>query len=1448
MVRESEERQPIEWFADQLIPFLELLRCDGYNIGIRDYISVYNLLLRLSAIGQLDNDLRPVGRYLAPLICSTADELQDFKQRYESWVEWQQPPPKTDHKAKLKEAEAVADLDKTAKGSRRWIWLMSAIGLITVFSVIWYNASSWVGISISPAQKIDPGGVQPASDLLIFYFWPIICALGTIVIIWFLWWRRQVNIYLQNRRNPEKPYLESLPVQRSESPLFRSIKFLRTSQALRRRYRIESRNLNMPATIEKTIRYGGLFSPVQGFRQISPEYLILIDRSTFLDHQTFYIDELVDRLEHNDVFLSRYYFFKDPRLCYPVDQDQDPMMLHQLAVRHPNQRLLIFSNGKGMVDGVTGMAPDWIALFAPWTHRAIMPLETKNNRIALESALSQAGFMVLPASDDGMSAYIQKIQLDRFPPADTQDLGGRFPEIIHRLPEHWTDRNEPAPELVATLLDQLRLFLGNEGFEWLAACAVYPEVRYELTMLLGERITHRNDRPLFSEPTLRALAQLPWFGQGHMPDWLRRRLISQLSAQRELEIRNLLYALLLTALEEDGEKFELTYAKIKEKGLQSFQKQVFNKLRSQSQRRGPLSDHIFVTFMENPLSVRVPKELQQSLRASAVRGRRLSVPRAADQLDRFKKLGIGPAIGFIITGLLASVIYIRTDFLFFSGQPLQILLACVVGYRYGPRNGMIAGALLFLPNLIFYVALPNAIDNRTIFEGYILLESGLGLQAISPIGYLLHAGLGFAASLFKVAVPPPRLQSRPSSSLMFLLLIPIYIFGYWLKVSDLMGINLRGLTGIVFLAIAFHFGFKRSFGLLLGYLPIAFGQYNFGPTAYGGAVDGPELLLILMSTCIASSFPVRLKTKLGVKSILYAVMLITACSMSFQWMLTEEFRIHGYPIALGIVFAIGYLFGTRRGFGFGLSWAIAATIIRFHITYTLSFGSEGYFATLAAPIIGYLAGNLQVSRNSEVFSAIARIFAGLYSLGILISLLNGATNMQIYLEKPIYWLMSLMTAIVMVALFKRLRLEEVEEEVIPQVEAEPSDLLFKPAKKLAFVGMIFSGWFALGRYEVGLISVNLDLLQFIIVFLIGHTYGKRPALISGILVFLPNLILYYIGESDPQNFLFGQVGNGEVQIDALSVIGYLLFASMGYAAAVLKLRLMPRAPTTPRPTKILPLFILLLYITALRIALTEILRLNLNDLIYPIMLSIAFYYGFKKAKTAFWYCLPLLLFSVPIGFIQFGNRMHGIHVTALLFGLAIAVILGSRPVESRDTKRTGAYYRWLFFAIISTFDFTLSPLIRFPGYALAFGIIFVAGYRFGPRQGFKFGIIWSIFACVISFQFTDAIRFGGIWWFPLLAAPILGYAGGHHYQVGLFGIRFPQQITSKQISWTQVVMIFTITYALEAFIMVMTGNFNMITYAQLPLFWIQSVIMAIIFLVFWNTDQNIPNIISRSKH
>ncbi len=99
----------------------------------------------------------------------------------------------------------------------------------------------------------------------------------------------------------------------------------------------------------------------------------------------------------------------------------------------------------------------------------------------------------------------------------------------------------PAPDRIEDP-EALKAYLAEPDlFQWLCACAVYPELHWDLTLHLASFCL---DGGQPTEAQLLRLVRLPWFKTGFMPESLRLDLIRRLESHRLAAIRSFIFEVL----------------------------------------------------------------------------------------------------------------------------------------------------------------------------------------------------------------------------------------------------------------------------------------------------------------------------------------------------------------------------------------------------------------------------------------------------------------------------------------------------------------------------------------------------------------------------------------------------------------------------------------------------------------------------------------------------------------------------------------------------------------------------------------------------------------------------------------------------------------------------------------------------------------------------------------
>ena len=449
-----------------------------------------------------------------------------------------------------------------------------------------------------------------------YYYWWIFGAIVSLPLLilggWLIW------IYLPRSRlvrwrRGGIPKLDRLPVSGGQIGLFKAEGFRRAAQELRRHRQVGSSDLNAEKTIVATVERAGRFSPIYLLRQALPDYLILIDRANRRDHLAEFFDGFVKYLRGTDVFVESYTFNSDPRLLYKDGDPAKSEALTDLAARFPDHTLLVFSDARGVVSSLSGRLQPWTEIFSSWRERALLVPEDAELDPHIEYLLTESGFLVVPQSSEGMIRLAGVLHTGLL-----EHAGNRgpveYPPLLREEPERWL-RLPPEPSSIGRLLMQISRYLGGEGFTWLGACAVYPQLDWNLTLYLGSRLKGAApDTRLLSK-----IVRLPWFRHGFMPDWLRSALILSLPAERRRQVREAMQELLLTALESPRDGFALEIATGVKPVRQPLWKRIalLNLLRTEP-GSSPFRDYVLLSFLagreSKDLSPLLPRRLSSYFR------------------------------------------------------------------------------------------------------------------------------------------------------------------------------------------------------------------------------------------------------------------------------------------------------------------------------------------------------------------------------------------------------------------------------------------------------------------------------------------------------------------------------------------------------------------------------------------------------------------------------------------------------------------------------------------------------------------------------------------------------------------------------------------------------------------------------------------------------------------
>ncbi|MDE5068624.1 MAG: hypothetical protein O4752_05520, partial [Trichodesmium sp. St4_bin8_1] len=757
------------------------------------------LILALSAKGEQLEEPQRLKSLLGPLLCSSPAEQEDFQLRFDQWMERMGFTVREIIHAD-ENAEALEQELKKMRQEWRWLrWVRLAIAVFLVIVLTNFLIQDFSALTSLmqqfPTPTVDTLKLFPPQipqEWQTTFLWLILVPPVTFL-VWRLWWRWRVALYLNRRQTRRPPEIQRVSISGLNEELFPRVLFLRIAQGLRRRIRVPSNELDIDKTVEKTVRGGVRFAPVYGYYKLLPEYLVLIDRANYSDHQARLVKEMIAQLTENEVLIIGYYFDGDPRVCFPVTGKGSPCKLREISLKYSQHRLLIFSDAEGFFNSLTGELEAWLDLFSSWSQRAVFTPKPSEHWGYQELKLSRE-FIVLPATNDGLIDLIRSIEHGKLPYVSSEKGRAPYPEALRVRGRRWVEQDPPEPWLLTNVLGSVRNYLGEAGYYWLSACAVFPELNWNLTVYLGNALNAGDGGSLLQACRLTVLARLPWFRYGYMPDWLRLWLVSELPRHQEDEVRQLLRSFLVAKPDEQGSvgRWQLEIARQYSNVVSRLVQPLLRLFSGEAPEDSPLRDYIFQEFMagRKGLAVRMPEELREELRRkySQQVGWRFWFQWMLANI-------VGGVVGFFV-GLLVDQ-WANNTIGSFGLAVFGTVFGAVVGSlqwwvlrkrlsqaRWWILATALASAILFSTAEVMWNAVRDVVSNTVI--QVVVISSVVGLvigsaqwlvlrkQLSQSHWWILASVLGITATLFAIFYYSRRFE--PTSSSWFLILL-LSIFG-----------------------------------------------------------------------------------------------------------------------------------------------------------------------------------------------------------------------------------------------------------------------------------------------------------------------------------------------------------------------------------------------------------------------------------------------------------------------------------------------------------------------------------------------------------------------------------------------------------------------------------------------------------------------------------------------
>lgn len=456
------------------------------------------------------------------------------------------------------------------------------------------------------------------------------------------WWsERQQRIIADIQSKNDPPLLWNIKIP-NISKINLNEDYFKVLQLMRQRTSVDHYVLNIPKTIDKTIEKGGIIDFQYQHKTRPPEYLLLIDRQSSKNHRAYLYDYLFESFKDNEVFIERFFFEGDIRLCWN-EYYPNGIKLQDLQQTFRDARLIIVGSGYQLLNPVTGKLAKWTRVFDNWADKAILSPRPTKNWGAREKQLLQK-FILLPASVESLTAMVDKMEA-----IDPDEIKTKINDEV----------NEPIEfrgGLIETLQHYFSIKKSGEPndeslIHWIAACAIYPTLHWDLTMYLGQELS-TEDNNLLTFDHIHQLTRLPWFVEGKIPEQARLELLEYLPEEIEIQVRKSLRDLFDTIPPPDENSVAYADSRINI-SLNKYLLEKNNLLKTEIEQYAKAGADIDVTMLKYLEGEKSPKdfEVDSNLRKYA-EGEKPKVG-----LDRWTKF-----LSFIVIALTIGIIAYSPSF------------------------------------------------------------------------------------------------------------------------------------------------------------------------------------------------------------------------------------------------------------------------------------------------------------------------------------------------------------------------------------------------------------------------------------------------------------------------------------------------------------------------------------------------------------------------------------------------------------------------------------------------------------------------------------------------------------------------------------------------------------------------------------------------------------------
>ncbi|UZR98237.1 hypothetical protein [Chondrinema litorale] len=409
------------------------------------------------------------------------------------------------------------------KSNRLLFWLF----VILVFSLVNSVSVANPQANVFEYEILEPSNIETYKVKQVWWqehkilvkWWLSSCIIIVYILVeWFYFKKNRVIIEL-NKQSDLEPFRWNINIPSSYA-ILHSDNFGVLPDKLQNRRVNNKKGIDVKSTVIATAKSAGLMDLKFKSTEKPAYYLILIDQQSRKNHQWALFEFISSELIKQDLRVKKFYFNKRLSSCWEESSLQK-YTLKDLQSHYIDHRLIVFADADNF-SAVDKESINELNLLKQWDEATFMT--AKDSLLWGENEKFIESFMpVLPANLNGIELLTERYE--------TLDVSLLYNNSKNK--ESWIIDLKEEPELVIAnlqyyLLPHVNQTLSTEKanlLTWIAACCIFPQVYWDLTFLIGNKLS-TPDNNLLTIENISRLTKLSWFQEGRIPEKYRECLLN----------------------------------------------------------------------------------------------------------------------------------------------------------------------------------------------------------------------------------------------------------------------------------------------------------------------------------------------------------------------------------------------------------------------------------------------------------------------------------------------------------------------------------------------------------------------------------------------------------------------------------------------------------------------------------------------------------------------------------------------------------------------------------------------------------------------------------------------------------------------------------------------------------------------------------------------------------